>query len=211
MPMLSSKVLRLSRFHLRTLLLFMLVCCAMFAFVGSQRRTHARQVMAANRLQELGFGFQFHDKPFLSLPLQPILGDDSYSRVRRVFGRAKFQSQIGHSDVFILLAELQRVEEVDIRYLRCGPKGMSAISRNRSLKRVDLSYSSVSDADIAIFGNLPHLRDLRLAGTSISDSSVDVIISRMSSLRGLDISLSNITPSGFERLRIAMPATVIVY
>jgi len=72
------------------------------------------------------------------------------------------------------------------------------------LQELDLSNCKVTDLGIAALQNQKTLRTLWLAGTSITDQSIDVFVT-LPKLEALHVEGSMITSDGWQRLLKAMP------
>ncbi|MGV3609011.1 MAG: hypothetical protein ACO1RA_21580 [Planctomycetaceae bacterium] len=97
-------------------------------------------------------------------------------------------------------------------------KGMNIVDRQllqelsqcRRLEVLDLGGSKVQDDDFAEFTGGGALRDLNLGMTLISDKCIDDLL-RLRNLRLLDISYTQITEAGLERLKAGLPHCKITF
>ena len=85
-----------------------------------------------------------------------------------------------------------------------GQTGLEALAKLPDLERLDLSYTAISDAELAAFANAKALRWLMLESTNIGDAG----IARLAGLRTLEylnLSATKVTEAGLEAM-VALPS-----
>ena len=102
------------------------------------------------------------------------------------------------------LSRLPRIGHLAICIPADGDEAMVAIGRMRSLARLYLNGSDMTDVGVRSLTRLSNLFDLQLADTKITDASIDSL-STLSKLKEVKLNGTRISESGIARLKTALP------
>lgn len=159
---------------------FWAILMAAFLFLGF-RWNHLRfRQSALDYLKSRNATIEFSDQPrFYFRPLQPLVGNDAFRRVRHID-----LSQVDVNTVDLVhVAAIEELESLDLRNAQFLDQGFSILAPLGNLQSLDLAGSSIGIGGIA---KLPseNLRHLDLSHTAISDGAVEIIAgwSRLESL-----------------------------
>lgn len=86
---------------------------------------------------------------------------------------------------------------------------MTLVTRVRSLRKLLLDRSSVTDAGLAHLDKLENLQILSLFGTNVTDEGLGSL-SGFANLRHLDLSLTQVTDEGLEHLKSLKQLTTLI-
>jgi hypothetical protein len=88
--------------------------------------------------------------------------------------------------------------------------GLMSLSGSKRLKRLELVESPrIQQADLDALATLPALETLNLRGSAIDDTAVDTL-KKLTTLRSLDVSQTQITRNGAAELGRALPKCKIL-
>jgi Leucine-rich repeat (LRR) protein len=106
------------------------------------------------------------------------------------------------------LGKVASLESLIVQRTRITGRGIEHLLKLRWLRSLDLTDSSVSDADLDRFSEL-RVKSLMLSKTSVADASVEGLL-KMPKLNRLEISGTRITDAGFARLEKARPRIFVI-
>jgi hypothetical protein len=98
------------------------------------------------------------------------------------------------------LDRFPRLKQLDVLSCRVTDEGVWHLSLAApQLERLDLGMTDISNAGLRHLERLEKLRELDLFGTAINDEAVPAL-TRMRSLRSIDLNYSNFTDEGVQEL-----------
>lgn len=97
-----------------------------------------------------------------------------------------------------------RVDAIDLVGVAVDDRVIDLLAGCAKTRFVDLSYSVITDEQLARLHTLSGLRVLNLSNTQVTDASIPTLIAH-ESLVDLDITATRITPEAVERLQAALP------
>lgn len=208
------------QFRLRGLLLLVLACALVFAYVGRHLRIARREADVAVTLANLGAAVTLESSPAappLLRQLAPLhrLTSVSVRDQRWLTAEADlFVAQLGRlSDLRHLrvrntplesshvrrLAALERLEFLALAECPLTSDDVRSLAALQRLVWLDLSGTPIGDAALTSLPPFRRLAVLDLAGTAIGDPSL-AWIAQMPSLKLLDLSQTAVTDEGIVRL-----------
>jgi hypothetical protein len=114
-------------------------------------------------------------------------------------------SKVADDDMAVLdLARHRTLCKLDLSDTSISDSGLKYVAQINSLRYLLLNRTRVTDAGIAQLAALPHLERLELRGTAVTDAAIDDI-ARMKGLTWLDLQGTAITDSAVKKLRPALP------
>ncbi len=108
------------------------------------------------------------------------------------------------------LLKLRSLKKLDLSENSITDAGLKeSVSKMENLDELNLSGTKVTDAGVASLRSLKHLRKLWLRDLrSVSDASVPVLIS-LPEMQDLELQKTNITANGIQALAKALPKSEI--
>ncbi|MEM8864571.1 MAG: hypothetical protein AAGF31_03390 [Planctomycetota bacterium] len=107
-------------------------------------------------------------------------------------------------DDLALLNGLHTVVDVAISEMNLSSDGFKHLASLAKLKRLDVSGTKCTDADIRHLAGLKSLEELVLSDSAVTDASIPTLV-KLPNLRWIDLSSTRVTPAGLRRLRRAQP------
>lgn len=177
--------LRRRRFQisLRTLLLLVTFCSALFGWLGIKVRQAQQQKEAIEAIEKIG-GVIFYDYHYPG-------GD--FNRLAAPPGPAWLRSLFGIDFV-------ANVTFVRLSYEREAEKVVNRIGRFRQLKEAYLDATLIADHDMIYLRDLSALEYLYIGSTRITDAGL-VNLRKMTMLKHLDLSTTEVTDAGLAELK----------
>jgi hypothetical protein len=105
---------------------------------------------------------------------------------------------------FSKLKPCTKLHQVILTKCQFGKNALRGLEYLPSLDQLDLSGSSVVDAELASFVNLKSLKTLRLTATRITDQGL-AYLAGVKTLQTLDVSRSRVTQQGIATLKASLP------
>jgi hypothetical protein len=217
---------RLFRYSLRTLLVFVTLAALSLGWKVNQTRNEQRAVAAieaAGGLVRYDWMDDYYQAEVAKGPVHWSAiygGRDSrrWSTLRQWFGDEYFEHVIAvtvfgsdlddHDDNDKRwmggLLDLPKLITLDIDDIPINDDDLQHVKDLTALRSLSLSGAAVTDAGVIQLENLTNLEWLDLTSTSVSDESVDIFI-RFSQLQHLWLNDTQVTPSGAEKIREALP------
>ena len=112
------------------------------------------------------------------------------------------------AEAVALLADIPSLVDLDLAKLNLKDDDLKNIAKLTNLQRLHLENNPVGDAGLAHLKGLVNLEYLNLYNTQVSDSSVDHL-KGMTNLMALYLWQSKISDEGGEKLKAALPDTMI--
>lgn len=98
------------------------------------------------------------------------------------------------------LAAMPDLERLDLSHTRISDEGLLRLAPAAKIRELNLFYAEwITDQGMTAIRGWKHLKRINVRGTRISDGTLE-ILSRMSALEALDISHTQVTESGLDRL-----------
>ncbi|MBX9787924.1 MAG: hypothetical protein K2Y37_03335 [Pirellulales bacterium] len=176
------------RFGLRTLLVLVTGCAALFAFWSSESRRYAREQAAAAEIADEGVAVQWRDDT--PAWLRRVVGQDGLWLFKSV-ARVSFPPDGAHihfpggGSAFLVglddaglakkrspLEHLSNLAELNLSDNKLTDAGMVHLSGLARLEVLDLSYNDVTDKGLAALVSLPSLQRINLRGTRVTDNGI---------------------------------------
>ena len=107
------------------------------------------------------------------------------------------------------LAELRQLEQLSLFSTKVTDAGVGHL-RGLPLRELDLGETSITDHCVSSILRLGDLQELGLFATALTDAGL-MSLTRMSGLRHIEIKKSQVTESGAEKFRAALPTCSVVY
>jgi Leucine Rich repeat len=104
------------------------------------------------------------------------------------------------AEVWDLLRQLPHLEEINLHQFQGPHDTLANLARFPSLKRLDLTWSSLTDVELNGLRNLTQLEELSIEATAASDAGIEALAG-LTSMRRLDIGANGITDRGLCTLR----------
>ncbi len=185
----------------------LLVCFSLMVFSGFRWWTIHEQTRTVAELRAAGAFVYYADDNPLPMLFDSDRMESSSEWLRTVLGwrvvrRVYLTERVGHQYVCQLLAnELPFVEDLQL-HANCVDDGTFAFLNSGRLSKLDhlrFAGHGFDDASLARLQPLPGLVFLDLEGTSITDESIEHIIS-FPQLNALSVRHTNVTTAGVKRL-----------
>ena len=147
----------LPRFRLRTLMILIMICCVLLAWLALEIQRARKQQNAAKAVTQLGaniyYDYQFPDS---NTPVKFEAPSQIPAFVRSIFGDGMF------SDVTYLAWESNTITNDDLRLLSEFPR----------LKKLHLAGNRISEEGLVVLSELDELEEVSL-GMEMTDSGLD--------------------------------------
>lgn len=204
-----SKFRDWKRFSLRTLLLFMTVCCLLLGVWSYSVEPFRRQAASLAMVKDLKGGVETVPADgtwWQRWLVTTLVGPDSYVYATSVSleGRSVDDEDLRALDGLVHLRELN----LDRTHLT--DEGMTALEDLQGLNTLSLKFTNVSDQSAEVLVSLSGLDTLYLTGTHITDDAIPKL-AKLQTLRELYVRWTRMSDSGAERLRAAMPNCSVYY
>ena len=204
---LTSKLRRLFRFRLLTLLVLVTICAVWLGKVSYEAK---RQGVAVEALRELGMRVYYdynrprpsRRSPPAEVPWGPTwlrksIGDDYFQDVVTIRGYG--QTRVNDADM-VHFDSLPDLEELYFFYTDITDDGLQHLSGCGKLQRLELAQVAVTDDGLFHISNLKSLNRLRLSANEITDSGLKHL-SKLDNLYRLELAHNRIWGEGFVHLR----------
>jgi hypothetical protein len=112
------------------------------------------------------------------------------------------------AEAIALLKDIPSLVDVNMAKLNLKDDDLKSISELTNLQRLHLENNPISDAGLAHIKGLVNLEYLNLYNTDVSDSSVD-LLKGLTNLTALYLWQTKVTDEGGEKLKAALPDTMI--
>ena len=112
------------------------------------------------------------------------------------------------SEAIALLKDIPSLVDLNMAKLNLKDDDLKSISELTNLQRLHLENNPISDGGLAHVKGLKNLEYLNLYNTEVSDSSVD-ILKGLTNLAALYLWQTKVTDEGGEKLKTALPDTMI--
>jgi hypothetical protein len=112
------------------------------------------------------------------------------------------------SEAVALLKDIPSLVDLNLAKLNLKDDDLKSIAELTNLQRLHLENNPITDAGLAHIKGLVNLEYLNLYNTQVSDASVDQL-KNMTNLMALYLWQSKITDEGGEKLKAALPDTMI--
>lgn len=107
------------------------------------------------------------------------------------------------SDGLVHLANMRTLKQLFLGNTNISDEGLEHLS-NLQLRELDLHGTSVTSLGVVHLTKIDSLQRLDLSDTNVTDDAIDSLL-RMKKLRWLDLDHTDVTESGFKRLKREMP------
>lgn len=136
------------------------------------------------------------------------LGGRALFEGERLFRLELQRSRLRDGDLPNFVAWVPDLEEIDISATKVTDEGIKVLATMPRLRKVSMSALKITTAAVEHLATMPELTDLYLVATPLTDDAVTAL-AKLTHLRRLSVSGSKLTDEGVERLRQALPGTVI--
>jgi hypothetical protein len=152
-------------------IVFWALLMAAFLFLGFRWNNLRFRQASLDYLQARNAVIEFADEPSVFWrPLQPLVGDDAFRRVRRID-----LSLINAEDADLAqIAAIEELESLDLRNAVISDQGAGLLGPLRNLQTLNLAGSAIGTAGIAKLPN-GNLRSLDLSETRLNDGAIEII------------------------------------
>lgn len=200
----SKQRRRWLRFSMRTLLVFMSIAGAGFAWLRAELHEVIERRQTIRAVKRLGGVFSVFD---------PVIGDGSvpssqWEPLREWLGHEftwkvsaiHLNSPSVSDNDLASLPKMRSVHSVYIQSAQVTDAGLRHLARYPELTQLDLTGTQVTDAGLSHLRQIPHLYVLILDNTQITDSGLSEL-RNLPELLGLGLSGTRITDNGVESLQ----------
>ena len=102
------------------------------------------------------------------------------------------------------------MQSLDLVKTRTGDDGLASIATLRKLTHLNLDYTAVTGAGIALLQSLAVLQELRLDSAEAGDESIESLAS-LTNLKVLNLYHTLVSEAGFKTLRSKLPGCEIIW
>jgi hypothetical protein len=223
-PATSPKVKRRwFQYSITSLLLLILVCGVVLAFVVNPARRQRRAVEFVEAVGGEVFYQSYYTGWVTPRDMLPV-GGEWYIAVKQVelgdsavtdTGMMHLQVLTGLEQLFLgctqvsdvgleHLKELTLLEKLFLGETQISDSGLESLKGLTAMKFMDLSYTQVSDAGLTHLRTLTRLKWLDLSGTQVTDAGLAHLKS-LPTLEWIGLDATQVTDAGVAELRQALP------
>jgi Leucine Rich Repeat (LRR) protein len=199
------------RYRLRTLLLAVAVLAVPLRWWGvhaaQDRALRERIAAIESRGGQVGFGASDAQPSFDKKLWLALGGDDRLGRPAIVLFVKREQltdDTISQLD----LVSFPALESVYLDEANIGDRTVGKLAALKDLKELSLADTHITDGALETIGRLTNLEVLDLKGTAVTDAGL-MHLKLLAHLEMLDVCNTPVTREGIDKLRNALPATLI--
>ena len=132
--------------------------------------------------------------------LRPLAQDSRFLRARCTAA----EESCGGDQVLALLPLADQLAELDLSGSTIVDADLASVGRLRHLTRLSLDRTGIGDAGLANLDSLRHLEYLNLYGTAVTDAGL-ASLAPLTNLRAIYLWQTGVTPEAVERLADRLP------